>query len=191
MTDPDAHLLIALAAGQTAALGTLMERHMGAVKSLAWHMLGDEMMAEDIAQDVFIRAWKQAPNWQEGRAKFSTWLFRVTKNLCYDKLRKKTEILSDTLPEIPDETPHARQQMLDRERQDIQALHLNTALAQLAPRQRLAIVLCHYQECSQIDAAAIMDLKVRAYESLLARGRRNLRTHLAAHKEELRLGESS
>ena len=184
-TDPDADILLRLAKGERTALNDLMQRHLSAIKSCAWHMLGDEMMAEDIAQEVFLRAWNQAPNWIAGQAKFSTWLHRVTKNLCYDRLRKKTEILTDTLPELMDSGTLADDKMIVTQARLRQKQCVDHALAKLPKRQRMAIVLCHYQELSQNDAAHIMQVGVRAYESLLARGRRNLRAQLAHKKQQL------
>ncbi len=183
--DPDADVLIALASGDPGALETLMQRHLGAIKSLAWHMMGDEMIAEDIAQDVFIKAWQHGPKWQAGNAKFSTWLYRVAKNLCYDRLRKKTEIYSDNLPDIADKTPNARRTIIEQEAQHIQNRYIQKAFAALPARQMMAITLCHYQNKSQKEAAEIMVISPRAYESLLARARRNLRKQLAELKKEL------
>lgn len=193
MPDPDADILKILAAGnprrQHQALTLLMERHLQAIKSLAWYMVRDEMMAEDIAQEVFIRAWKQAPTWktggESGGAKFSTWLYRVAKNLCYDHLRKRTEIYSDALPEPVDETPNAQEGLLAREAQTAQKARIEVALLKLPARQLMAITLCHYQNKSQNEAADILEINVRAYESLLARGRQNLRLQLKAHKKDI------
>jgi len=184
-SDPDADILLRLASGEQNALGDLMARHMHALKSMAWHMLGDEMLAEDIAQEVFLRAWKQAPTWQPGRAKFSTWMYRVGKNLCLDRLRKKTEILGEDGPEMIDDSPDAVQQLVIDEDDKRHKERVEAAMNALPERQRLAIVLCHYQDLSQMDAAEILDVNVRAYESLLARGRKNLRKHLMRYKEEL------
>ncbi len=183
--DPDADILLKLARGQSSALDELMNRHLAAIKSCAWHMVGDEMMAEDIAQDVFIKAWKQAPSWQEGRAKFSTWLYRVTKNMCYDRLRKKTEIYPEILPDMVDERLLANQVIEQDQTRKAQKTRVERAMAHLPKRQRLAITLCHYRELSQIEAADIMEIGVRAYESLLARGRKNLRKQLLRHKPEI------
>lgn len=183
--DPDADVLARLAHGDEDALGDLMERHLGAIKNLAWHMLGDEMAAEDIAQEVFIKAWKQALNWQTGHAKFSTWLYRVAKNACLDRLRKKREIYSDEVPEMVDEAPLASEALMHAEDEHSRQTHVQAAIALLPERQRLAITLCHYQELSQKQAAEIMEIGVRAYESLLARARRSLRTQLRPHKQLL------
>lgn len=183
--DPDADILSDLARGQSSALGALMDRHLKAIKSTAHSMLGDEMMAEDIAQEVFLRAWKHAPNWQPGQAKFSTWLHRVTRNLCYDRLRKRKEIYPDTMPDIASDSPEASQVLQDHQNHSAQKSKIEQALANLPERQRMAITLCHYQELSQIEAADIMDVGVQAYESLLARARKNLKDQLQSHKSEL------
>lgn len=183
--DPDADILTDLACGKHAALSTLMDRHLKAVKSTAHYMLGDEMMAEDIAQEVFLRAWKQAPNWQPGQAKFSTWLHRVTRNLCTDRLRKKKEIYPETVPDMVDESPEASQVLQDQQNHSAQKSKIEQALANLPERQRTAITLCHYQELSQTEAANILEVSVRAYESLLARARKNLKEQLQSHKSEL------
>jgi len=194
--DPDADILMALARGSQAekatALSTLMDRHLGSIKSLAWHMMGDEMIAEDVAQETFLKAWNQADRWEPGRAKFSTWLHRVTKNACFDRLRKKKEIYSDSVPELQDDAPNAAQIMMTIETEQTQKDHVNMALQKLPERQLAAITLCHYENKSQSEAAEILEIGVRAYESLLARARRNLRDELSAYKTELigQMGET-
>ena len=193
MTDPDHDILQALAAGDHSALGLLMERHLRSLKSLAWHMLGDEMMAEDIAQEVFIKAWKQAPTWQSGNAKFSTWLHRVAKNLCYDRLRKKREVYMEIVPEMVDTASLADAALITQDTDSSQKHLIEKALKKLPERQHMAIVLCHYQNKSQKQAAAILEMNTRAYESLLARARQNLRQQLKPHKKNILsgLGEHS
>lgn len=183
--DPDADILLDLARGSSSALSALMDRHLKAVKSTAHYMLGDEMMAEDIAQEVFLKAWKHAPNWQPGKAKFSTWLHRVTRNLCYDRLRKKKEIYPETVPDIASDHPEASQVIQERQNHSVQKSKIEQALANLPERQRMAITLCHYRELSQFEAADIMEVSVHAYESLLARARKHLKEQLQSHKSEL------
>jgi len=150
------------------------------------------MIAEDIAQETFLKAWNQAERWEPGRAKFSTWLHRVAKNACLDRLRKKTEVYSDTIPEMMDDAPNAAQIMMTIETEQTQKDHVNMALQKLPERQLAAITLCHYENKSQSEAAEILEIGVRAYESLLARARRNLRDELSAYKPELigQMGET-
>ena len=92
------------AAGDPAAVSSLVDRYSSGVLALATRMLGDAAEAEDVTQETFLRAWKALPTW-EPRAKFSTWLHRVALNLCYDRLRRRREIPTQTPPDRPDEGP--------------------------------------------------------------------------------------
>lgn len=176
MTDPDADLILRVAAGDARAGEQIVLRHSARVVRVARRMLGDATEAEDVAQDVFLRVWKAASGWRTGEALFQTWLHRVTINACYDRLRRRRETadaeagldvadLSDT----PDEAWFKRQR----------AQRVRQAIAQLPERQRAAIALCHFEQTSNIEAAAALGVSVDALESLLARGRRMLKTLLA------------
>jgi RNA polymerase sigma-70 factor (ECF subfamily) len=174
-SDPDEALLARVAEGDPAAVRALVARKLPRLMSLGQRMLGDAAEAEDVAQEAFLRVWKQAPRWQPGRAKFDTWLHRVALNLCYDRLRRRREVVTDTPPEQTDPGRSAEQGLVARDT----AAQVAGALAALPDRQREAIVLCHYQELGNIEAAAAMGVSVEALESLLGRGRRALRTALA------------
>lgn len=173
--DPDAALLARVGEADPAAVRTLVSRKLPRLLALATRMLGDRMEAEDVAQDAFVRIWKQAPHWKEGEARFDTWLHRVALNLCYDRLRARREEPVDDVPEEAD--PHAAPDARLEAR--VREARVRDALAALPARQREALVLNYYQELSNIDAAALMGITVDALESLLARARRNLRTLLA------------
>lgn len=175
MGDPDEALLARVADGDPAAVRALVARKLPRLLSLAGRMLGDAAEAEDVAQETFVRAWKQARAWRPGVAKFDTWMHRVALNLCYDRLRRRREAPTDTPPEVVDDGPapdRGLQAMETGER-------VAAAMRALPDRQREAIVLCHYQELSNIEAAALMGVSVEALESLLSRGRRALRAALA------------
>lgn len=161
------------AAGDAAAIRALVHRHSPAVLSLATRMLGDQAEAEDVTQETFMRAWKALPNW-EPRARFSTWLHRVALNLCYDRMRKRREVLPDELPDRAD--PGLGPQDALDQAQRIQAVE--SAIARLPERQSAALTLCALQGHSQVEAAEIMDVSIEALESLLARARRTLRAEL-------------
>ena len=175
IADPDEDLVRRVAKGEPAAIQALVARKLPRMLALAQRMLGDPVEAEDVAQEAMLRAWKQAPKWRPGKAKFDTWLHRVALNLCYDRLRRRREIPTDTPPDRPDEGPAPDRGLLAAET----GVRVTAALKRLPDRQREAIVLCHYQELSNIEAAALMEISVEALESLLSRGRRALRQSLA------------
>jgi RNA polymerase sigma factor (sigma-70 family) len=172
--DPD-ELIVRLAGqGDAVAIRTLVARKLPRLLTLARRMLGDAGEAEDVAQETFIKAWRFAPRWRPGQARFDTWLHRVALNLCYDRLRRRRQVPADLPDQVdpgpaPDRNLHAR---------DV-GRRVDASLSALPPRQREAIVLCHYQEMSNIEAALVMHISVDALESLLSRARRALRTALA------------
>jgi len=172
--DPDDTLLRRVALGDQAAVQALVARKLPRVCALATRMLGDATEAEDVAQEAFLRVWRQAPKWRFGEAKFDTWLHRVTLNLCYDRLRRRRERAVAEPPEQIDPALGA-----DVELEMMQTSNqVQAALAELPSRQRDAILLHHYQDLSNIDAATALGVSVDALESLLARGRRALRARL-------------
>jgi RNA polymerase sigma-70 factor (ECF subfamily) len=173
--DPDADLISRVGRDEPGAIRSLVARKLPRLLALATRLLGDRMEAEDVAQEVFVRIWKQAARWREGEAKFDTWMHRVALNLCYDRLRGQREDQSDDPPDSidPAALPDARlEARADQAR-------VRAALGALPSRQREALVLTYYQEMSNVDAAALMGVSVDALESLLTRARRNLRAQLA------------
>lgn len=185
MHDPDADLVRRAGGGDTRAAAELVRRHAGRITSLARRMLGDAAEAEDVAQEVFLRVWREAPRWKPGAAKFETWMHRVALNQCYDRLRRRRETPdAEAGVMTPDPSPEPGEALLAQQR----ALRVRAAIAQLPERQRAAIALCHFEEASNIEAAAALEVSVEALESLLSRGRRALRAALADVAQDL-LGE--
>jgi RNA polymerase sigma-70 factor (ECF subfamily) len=171
-TDED--LLVRIARNDGAAVREMVGRKLPRILALAVRLLGDRVEAEDIAQETFIRIWRQAPCWETGRAHFDTWLYSVTLNLCRDRLRRRREVYTAEPPETVDPGPLPDRGLHDGDT----ARAVESALALLPERQREAIVLQYYEEFSNIEAAAVMGISVDALESLLSRGRRNLRIFL-------------
>lgn len=178
--DPDGELVARVAQGDQTAARAIMARHLPKILNLGRRMLGDQIEAEDVAQDVFVRVWTHAARWQPGQAKFETWLHRVAMNLCYDRLRRKPATALDQVPEPVDHAPGPAAKLFEA-----QLAHaVNEALKHLPDRQREALVLCHYQGLTNIDAAQIMGVSVEAMESLLSRGRRTLKATLKPLSED-------
>ncbi len=182
MTDiPDEALLILFANGDIAAAQTLTKRLTPRVLGFATRLLKDHAEAEDVTQDAMLRLWKVAPQWRQGEAKVSTWLYRVVSNLCTDRLRKKRGVGLDQIAEPSDGAPSVAEVMQSKER----AIALQNALGQLPERQKTAVVLRHIEGLKNPEIAQIMDLSVEAVESLTARGKRALAALLLGRKEEL------
>jgi RNA polymerase sigma-70 factor, ECF subfamily len=172
----DQKLMERVSQGDARAFQQLVDSAISRVLAVARRMLGDDMEAEDVAQDVFLRLWRQADQWEGGRAKVSTWLYRVTVNSCIDRLRARRE---DTVKEMPETASQATQER-SLEEEDLQHF-MDGALQALPERQRMALVLFHYEGLSMSAVSEIMDASVEAVESLLGRGRRSLKKNLEAH----------
>lgn len=177
--DPDTRLIARVGRGDAAATRLLVAAKLPRILSLAARMLGDRAEAEDVAQEAFVRAWRQSKAWRPGAARFDTWLHTVVLNLCRDRLRRRREIPSETLPDRADTAPGAEAGLIEAER----GHRVASAIAALPERQREAILLVHYQDLSGIEAATALDVSVEALESLLARGRRTLRATLASQEK--------
>jgi RNA polymerase sigma factor (sigma-70 family) len=177
--DPDAELVARVGQGDRAAAQALMARHLPKMLALARRMLANRTEAEDAVQETFLRLWTNAARWRPGKAKFETWLYRVTLNQCYDRLRKKPAVGLEAAADVPDSGPAPDAGLHDA----AVTSEVEAALAELPERQRAAILMCHYQERGNIEAAEMLGVSVEALESLLARGRRTLRMKLAHLRE--------
>lgn len=179
--DPDAELVQRVGRGDPAAARTLVAQKLPRLLALATRMLGDRGEAEEVAQESLLRVWRHAASWRPGLARFDTWLHRVALNLCHDRLRRRRwEQPAPQLPEPADPAPLPEQRLAQRGR----AQRVAAALRALPERQREAIVLQYYQEMSNVQAAAVMEISVEALESLLARARRSLREALQGERDE-------
>lgn len=178
----DGQLLVRYAQGDARAARDLAARHVPVLLGYARRMLGgDAAEAEDVTQEAMLRLWRIAPDWQDGRAQVSTWLYRVVTNLCIDRLRRRTAAPLDQVAEPSDGRPGVVAAMMQASR----AAALEAALDGLPDRQRQAVVLRHFEGLSNPEIAAVMEVGVEAVESLLARGKRGLVAALASRKDIL------
>lgn len=172
--DPDAELVARAGAGDRTAAQALIARHLPRMMTLARRMLGDAGEAEDAVQDAFMRLWTHAARWRPGAAKFETWLYRVTLNQCYDRLRRRSGVRLEEAADVVDPVADPERSLAEADL----AVSVDRAVRELPERQRAAILLCHYEGCGNIEAAEILGISVEALESLLSRGRRALRQRL-------------
>jgi RNA polymerase sigma-70 factor, ECF subfamily len=148
-------------------------------------MLGSNSDVEDIAQQVFIRVWKSARRYVP-RAKFTTWLLKITRNLVFNELRRakrRAQVSLQPEPgaeEIPlkDETnPAPDTSLLEDELQRA----IEEAIMELPESQRMALVLRRYEQLSYEEIAEVLDLSVPAVKSVLFRARTELRARLSKY----------
>ncbi|MBB4021006.1 RNA polymerase sigma-70 factor (ECF subfamily) [Confluentimicrobium naphthalenivorans] len=177
----DEALLVLYGNGDEAAARALTLRMTPRALGFAMRMLGDMAEAEDVAQEAMLRLWRVAPEWRQGEAKVTTWLFRVVANLCTDRLRKARGVALDSVPEPEDDAPGAEARLLAASR----ARALDEALLTLPERQRQAVVLRHIEGLANPEIAEVLEISVEAVESLTARGKRALAAVLAERREEL------
>lgn len=178
----DLELFERVQSGDPRAYRELVERHVRGIHAFVYRMLGSRAEAEEVCQESFLRLWQRADTFV-ARAKPSTWLYRVAHNLAIDRLRRRREA---SHPGGIEEAPASeRTSVLVYDKQV--ALAVERALGELPERQRAAISLVHYQGLSNVEAAEVLGVNVRALESLLARGRGQLRERL----KDLRAAEGT
>ena len=179
-------------AGDRTAFAELVECHQQRVVGTVARMLGaDAADAEDIGQQVFLRVWKSAARY-EPTAKFTTWLYTITRNLVFNELRRRKhrpvasldaeplEGNGDTTSRLEDhQAPSPDATLLQAELQQA----ITDAIALLPETQRMAVVLRRYEELSYEEIAGVLNLSVPAIKSLLFRARVLLREQLARYLE--------
>ena len=180
--DEDSELLDRLAADDEAAFRMLVERHIDRAYAIALRIVGNAADAEDVVQDTMLKIWSHRGRWQHGRAKFSTWLYRVISNRCIDLRRKPRNENVETVPEVADGQPGAVEIIERNELNDM----LELAMQRLPEQQRIAVIFSYHENMSNGEIAQVMDTTVAAVESLLKRGRQQLRQLLRKHERDIR-----
>ena len=181
----DVRLMQLVSGGDMVAFEQLVERHQALVTGTVGRMLGSNADVEDVAQQVFVRVWKSAKRY-EPRAKFTTWLLKITRNLVFNEMRRrKRHAITPLQMEIEGEemqlkdergqTPDAS--LLESELQRA----IESAIGELPETQRMAVVLRRYEELSYEDIANVLDQSVPAVKSLLFRARTELRERLKGY----------
>ena len=182
----DFDLMKRIARGDESAFRELLIRHQDAVLGTVAKMLGNPSDAEDIAQQVFLRIWQHAKSYRPD-AKFTTYLFTITRNLVFNETRRrsrKKEIPLDTNDTSgshhePGDAPHRQPDasLLEAELR----LAVDRAIASLPETQRLAVILRRYEDLSYEEIAEVLELSVSAVKSQLFRARNSLREALSGY----------
>lgn len=185
LVDPDVRLMIQVRDGSAAAFETLVAKYQARLVTLLDHLVGDRSLAEDLAQDVFLRVYRARARYTP-TAKFSTWLYTITHNVASNSLRRKsrrkevnlTQSPSGSVPVQPLDTLAKDKSTLMPTRladQKEMAGIIQQAIASLGERQKMALLLSKFEGLSYQEIAETMDLTTQAVKSLLSRARTNLR----------------
>ena len=184
----DFALMERIAQGDHAAFRQLVERHQNAVIGTVAKMLGNAAESEDIAQLVFLRVWRHAKRYRPD-AKFTTYLFTITRNLVFNETRRrsrKKEVSSDEREENSNLTAEAnpeRQPDAELLQAELQR-KVDDAITSLPESQRMAVILRRYEQLSYEEIATVLNLSVSAVKSLLFRARTSLREALSEYLED-------
>jgi len=173
--------MAALVSGDQTAYAALITRHADRFLSVATRLMGNQASAEDMVQDAFIKLLTRADKFNAEAGRFTTWFYRVVSNRCLDELRRKRPVALPEGYDKEDETAQTDASLIERDKKEAVEGALNT----LPERQKLAITLCYFEELSNKEAAEVMDINIKALESLLTRGRQSMKNQLATQKSAL------
>jgi RNA polymerase sigma-70 factor (ECF subfamily) len=184
LQDPDVRLMLEVRDGSAAAFDELMIRYQSRLVTVLDHLTGRRDLAEDLAQEVFLRVYRARRRYVPG-AKFSTWLFTIANNVASNALRtlaRRPEVQPARDPGASgsnslDHLAMAASGLLPTRQIDKAELHevVEQALSTLNPKQRMAVLLSKFEGMSYHDIAETMQMSPQAIKSLLARARDNLR----------------
>lgn len=183
--------------GNTHAFEQLVLRHQNRIYSLAVHMVQDRDEASDLAQEAFFKAWQNLPSFQ-GESSFSTWMHRLTTNLCLDYLRKQTRRQDIAATVSLDDEASGWSEPLDFQQDPHHQMEhlelrqtIRDALSQLPDHQRQVLVMRELSGMSYQEIAEQLDLDLGTVKSRIARARLSLRKILLQQGNFLTSGASN
>jgi RNA polymerase sigma-70 factor (ECF subfamily) len=175
----DEELMLRVKGGCSASFEELVRRHRRCVLNIAYKFTADENSAEDIAQEVFCRIWEHRKTYTP-TAKFSTFLYRVTTNFCISEYRSYKRRQEVHIEMRDDETTYfdlpSKEEIpyVEMEKTEL-AAKVKSAIASLPESQRIALILCKYENLPYSQIAEVMGTTVEAVKSLLVRAKATLR----------------
>jgi RNA polymerase sigma-70 factor (ECF subfamily) len=166
--------------GDPDAFETLVDEHQRYVYNLALRVLKDENEALDLTQETFVRAWTALPNFR-GQSQFRTWLYRITTNLCYNRLpnlrRSLNDLGDDILPDVPEPEDTATNPLRAIESSEIRT-RLHRAIDELEANYKILIVMRYHDELSYEEIASLLNLPLGTVKTGLFRAKEKLRLTL-------------
>lgn len=170
----DENLIKQVLSGDTDAFAVIVDRYKTRVFTLAYRMLACREEAEDISQESFVKIYGSLKKYDAGLTRFSTWVYRITYNLCVDHLRKRKETapLEEDMLAASSKAPEELAVAADSART------LHKAVQSLPEEYRVPLVLFHFQELSYQEICRVLDVPMSIVKNRLFRARKILRQKL-------------
>lgn len=169
----DEELMHRFSGGDVRAFGKLYARHQSRVYGFCRYLTGDATAAQDLVQESFLRVLRYGAKF-DSRSRFSTWLFRVTRNVCNDYLSSRDRE-ADRLSRYADETGTAMSYQIDA---DSRLALVSEALHRLSPAHREVLVLSRFEDMKYADIAELLEITVDAVKQRAHRALRELRDNV-------------
>ncbi|MGD8667893.1 MAG: sigma-70 family RNA polymerase sigma factor [Desulfobacterales bacterium] len=182
--DSDVKRMLAVKKGDRHAFDELMRKYYPRILNFAYRFIGNRQLAEDLAQDVFLKVYRSAARYRP-RSQFQTWLYTIAKNTCLNELRRnRGQPLSldegphtdggELRKELPDPTADPATEFLQKEKE----AQVRAAIRDLSEKQKIAVILRRYEGFTYTEIAATLDVTEKAVKSLLSRAKVNLKNKL-------------
>jgi RNA polymerase sigma-70 factor, ECF subfamily len=184
--DSDLELMLRVSRGDADSFGVLLNRHRGPLLSYFVRMVRDRALAEDLAQEAFLRVYQARERYQP-EARFTTWLYRIATNLALNAIRDRRSDpmvleagaepdgeFASLLDRAPDKRPNVEENLAESDRQRL----IREAIEALPEKQRAAVILHKYQDVDYRQIASILKVSESAVKSLLFRAYESLRVRL-------------
>lgn len=187
MEDTDILLMQRIKSGDVQSFDKLLERHHKRVLNIIYKYIGNEQSAEDLVQEVFLRVYKSRHSYKP-KAKFTTWLYTIVKNLCFKEFKKSSQKIYSVESNAENSEIESIQYFQNQvtlppeiiEKEEI-TRRIKEVIDGLPPKQRIAVILNKYECLSYQEIADSIDISIKAVKSLLFRARINIKDKLSAY----------
>ena len=185
MENPEAKIMVEVAKGDLSAFREIVEPHQNPLLNYIYRYTGDRASSEDIAQEVFLRVFKNTKEYRP-LSSFRTWLFKIATNLCLNELRDNKihcntidifELNEAGFVALAEKRPSPVRELENRELSSA----LKEAIKNLSEKQRVALLLHKYSGFSYLEISQMMGCSISAVESLIHRARQSLRKQLSPY----------
>src|SRR5262245_16682307 len=180
----DTRLMMGVKSGESLCMDLLLQRHRGPVIQFLYRMVRNRAIAEELAQNVFLRVYRSRTTY-EPTAKFTSWLFRIATHVALNWLRDSRcesnqfsltgGVEHEAERQIPDRRPTVDQVLI----RDVKLEEIRRAIADLPDRQRAAVIMHKYEELEYTQIAVALNCSPQTVKSLLFRAYNSLRVRLA------------